>query len=91
MTTGKERCCERISGEWRSYRCSRNAVKDGYCKQHHPDEIKKRKIKSEIDYMEKERRRYRISAEVYINRFASKQELIAFATTIEMKLREAGG
>jgi hypothetical protein len=22
--------------------CSRKAVKDGYCKQHHPDEVKKR-------------------------------------------------
>jgi hypothetical protein len=33
----------RISGMWPTYRsCSRKAIKDGYCKQHHPDSVKKR-------------------------------------------------
>ncbi len=31
----------------RSYQCQRKAVKDGYCKQHHPDSVEKRKQKSE--------------------------------------------
>lgn len=31
------------SGAWREHRCCRNATKDGYCKQHHPDEVEKRK------------------------------------------------
>jgi len=36
-----------VSGTYRSSQCSRNAVKDGYCKQHHPDSVKLRREKSE--------------------------------------------
>ena len=33
------RCAERVSepGGWHRHQCSRNAVRDGWCKQHHPD------------------------------------------------------
>ena len=27
---------------WGTYRCSRKAVRDGFCTQHHPDEVKAR-------------------------------------------------
>jgi len=29
-------------GTWRRRQCFRDAWKDGYCKQHHPDTVKKR-------------------------------------------------
>lgn len=38
----KERCKETIWDNWTHRNCSRNAVKDGYCKQHHPDNVKER-------------------------------------------------
>ncbi len=38
--------CKKIVGHYRlglmRKRCERNAIKDGYCWQHHPDEVKKR-------------------------------------------------
>lgn len=45
-----ECCKERVwSGDaWsRSRACSRKAVKDGYCKQHHPDSVKARRKASD--------------------------------------------
>ena len=50
-----EKCKEKVWSEngWRMRRCSRNAVKDGYCNQHHPDAIKARRKKSEERYNEK--------------------------------------
>jgi hypothetical protein len=41
--TEKEQCKKMIWSEYRQYRCSRKAWKDGYCKQHHPEEIAVRK------------------------------------------------
>jgi len=38
------------SGGWHKYQCSRKAVKDGYCKQHHPDAVAERRKKSEEAY-----------------------------------------
>lgn len=43
----KERCKEMIFGDFHHRQCSRNAWKDGYCKQHHPDSIKEQIRKSE--------------------------------------------
>ena len=44
MKTEKEKCKKIISDPtgWHHYKCSRNAWKDGYCKQHHPDTVKVR-------------------------------------------------
>lgn len=45
MTTkplGPSRCQEIVHPAeiwYRSHQCTRKAVKDGYCKQHHPDEV----------------------------------------------------
>lgn len=38
----KEKCKAKVFTNWHHYPCSRNAWKDGYCKQHHPAEIKKK-------------------------------------------------
>ena len=36
-----KKCCERVArGRWTSGTCDRIAVKDGYCKIHHPDYAK---------------------------------------------------
>ena len=45
-----DRCKESVyrGSSWGSKgRCIRNAVIDGYCKQHHPDSVAKRKKKAE--------------------------------------------
>ena len=34
----EEKCKKMIFGDWHSRRCSRKAVNEGYCKQHHPEE-----------------------------------------------------
>ena len=43
-----DRCKERVwsAGAIGSHRCYRKAVKDGYCKQHHPDAVAKRRDES---------------------------------------------
>ena len=41
-----DRCKETVfrqGGSFRGGRCSRKAVKDGYCNQHHPDAVAKRR------------------------------------------------
>ena len=38
----KEKCKKEVWNRWNYFQCSRNAVKDGYCWQHHPDEVIKR-------------------------------------------------
>ena len=47
-------CKKRVmpNGSYRTRQCSRKAVKDGYCKQHHPDTIKARQEASTKRYEE---------------------------------------
>jgi hypothetical protein len=42
-----EQCKERVTDTtgWHRYRCSRKAVRDGYCNQHHPDTVAARRAK----------------------------------------------
>ena len=47
------RCKAQIWVNFQSYRCSRKPWKDGYCKQHHPDNVKKRQEESRARYEEK--------------------------------------
>jgi len=46
--TGK--CKEKVMRGWQIGNCSRNAWKDGYCKQHHPLTIKERERKQKEKY-----------------------------------------
>jgi hypothetical protein len=49
-----EQCKKTIYGDWGRHRgCSRNATKDGYCKQHHPDTVAARGKKRDDDYEKK--------------------------------------
>lgn len=50
----KEKCKQRVwRGIWaKDHKCSRTAVKDGFCKQHHPDAVKSREEKSLRRYEE---------------------------------------
>lgn len=54
---GKIKCMGIVyTGNWGvPNRCSRNAVNDGYCKQHHPDAVAKRKQEADIRYEEKQK------------------------------------
>ncbi len=53
--TTKTRCKETVQtpGMMRYHRCTRNAVRDGFCNQHHPDSVKKRDEKANALYQEK--------------------------------------
>ena len=42
----KKQCKENVWGGWSYHPCLRNAVKDGFCKQHHPDAVKARRDKT---------------------------------------------
>lgn len=46
----RERCKQEVPDRWTRWpsfhRCERYAVKDGYCRQHHPDTVKAREQKS---------------------------------------------
>lgn len=55
MIDPKERCKEQVAGAsgWRSHRCERRAVADGYCKQHHPDSVKARQEAAARRYEER--------------------------------------
>jgi hypothetical protein len=48
-----ERCKERVMTGWHFHQCSRNAVNDGYCKQHHPESIAARQVESDKKFREK--------------------------------------
>jgi hypothetical protein len=48
-----EKCKKDVWEGYHSHRCTRNAVKDGYCKQHHPASVKEREEKSTKAYQEK--------------------------------------
>jgi hypothetical protein len=51
-----ERCKREVADGGRSvrfHRCSRNAIDDGYCKQHHPNTIAERRDKSDARYAAK--------------------------------------
>lgn len=56
MSDKRERCKEQVwqNGCFRTSRCSRYAVKDGYCKQHHPDSVKARREESERKHQERQ-------------------------------------
>ena len=41
---------EKVWHEWRLDRCQRNAKRDGYCTQHHPYAVEKRKLKREAEF-----------------------------------------
>lgn len=48
-----EKCKQMVWRGWTSSQCSRNATKDGWCKQHHPDSKKARRDASDARYKEK--------------------------------------
>jgi len=53
-----ERLCKKqvfVQGGWRTRQCSRRIWKDGYCKQHHPDSVKKREQEKEARWLEKKK------------------------------------
>lgn len=56
VNQGDSRCKEDVSdgGRWPHFhRCSRRAVKDGYCRQHHPDAVAARQYAAGERYREK--------------------------------------
>ena len=51
-----DKCEKRIFDGWHSQHCSRNAWKDGYCKQHYLDTVAARKKRSAEAYEAKSKR-----------------------------------
>lgn len=66
ITTTKEECKEKVKekckekvfvGNWgRQSQCSRNACKDGFCKQHHPETKKAREEEKDRRWEEKQKK-----------------------------------
>jgi hypothetical protein len=56
MADDREHCRAHVWDGWGHRRCLRWAWKDGYCKQHHPDSVEKRREESERRYEEKRKR-----------------------------------
>ena len=48
-----ERCKEKVFKNWSRYLCSRNAVIDGFCKQHHPEAKAKRQHQANLRFKKK--------------------------------------
>ena len=58
MNEAKDKCKKQVPGARRRgyfhmHQCSRRAVKDGLCKQHHPDAKKEREARAQKKYEEK--------------------------------------
>ena len=66
-------------GSFYSHFCKRNAWKDGFCKQHHPETIKERDAAKEIKYQKK----LEASAPYQLNKAVKK--LVAIAALIDQK------
>ena len=49
----EQKCSVDVWRGWSFGRCSRKAVRDGFCKQHHPDSVEERREKSAKDYERK--------------------------------------
>jgi hypothetical protein len=71
----RERCKEQVwdSGGWSKHQCSRYAVEDGYCKQHHPNAVAERKRKRE----EKAERDWQNSTIMRLERAREENEKLA--------------
>jgi len=62
-----------------SHQCTRKAVVDGYCKQHHPDAVKKRREESDRKFAEKLARDPRVMLTKDIKRAEAAEKLLALA------------
>ena len=51
-----EQCKQQIMDHWQLRNCQRKVVKDGYCKQHHPDAVEQRTKDSKARYDAKTRK-----------------------------------
>ena len=84
----KEKCKEKVSsGSFLGsrYQCSRKPVKDGYCKQHHPETVKARREKSDRKWKEDS---YRISRRdaFWFVQGATEEDLKLLSEAINKKL-----
>jgi len=82
------KCTKTISNGWHRHPCSRNAVINGYCKQHHPESVKKRQQKSEELYETNRNFQLNRDATFFIKHYATKQQLIDLLTLIQKTLHK---
>lgn len=71
----KEQCREKVYDNWETRQCSRYAVKDGFCKQHHPDTVEARIKKATKKMDEENYRRYKRRAFWFIEEYATSEDL----------------
>lgn len=76
-----QQCKEEVSDRWtrwpRFYQCKRAAVKDGYCKQHHPDAVAKRRVEAD------ERWKAKFKAHPVFQLIDARKEIAALKSEIE--------
>ena len=80
----KTKCEEKVfydTRDWHGHQCTRKLWKDGYCKTHHPDAVKQRRIDAEKRYEEKRKESHWYRLEIACDRIAALkvalQEIIA--------------
>lgn len=84
----KQKCREQIMDGYTLRSCTRNAARDGYCNQHHPDTIKARQKESEKRFQAKRekdplyvaRRRAQELEQVSKNLVAAAEEMLQRST-----------
>lgn len=80
-----EKCKTLVWTDFHNYQCCRKAVKDGYCKQHHPDTVKARKEKS-IQKFEKDSYKTSERRAFWFVNEATEEDLKALSEAINKKL-----
>jgi len=83
--------CKRLvpdMGHWNYFQCSRKAVLDGYCKQHHPDSVKKREEEADRRYREKIDNDPKTILAVKLKKAEAALEMIKSSLTTKFPVRE---
>lgn len=73
MATNDQQCRKRVyGGTYTGHQCTRKAVKDGYCKQHHPDTVKAKQDERDAKWKkERAERRTKAAHETAIRAFCA--------------------
>ncbi len=68
-----KKCKEQVMRGWHLGQCSRNPVRDGYCKQHHPDSVAAREKLQTDKFEQKQKRRHALY--IHIKELEAKLEI----------------
>lgn len=85
------KCKESVMWDsWHSSQCTRKIWKDGYCKQHHPDSVKARRVASDKRWEEKRKQQPWYQLRMAQTRIAELEAEVARLSTLNPSLQGAG-